>query len=254
MKLRICLIIAILAGTGVIVLTQWKVREHIRGIIVVRNDNIQGRADELAGKLKSQAELADTRSQLASTTTKLNTTEASLASTNLKLADAEAAKVAVTKDLEKVREEKNTAQQELARWVAVGIRPDQVKQLVADLKTSQKIVAVMEQEKKKLLSDIAIWKSQFPDILSCNEDDVMLCQVPLGLKGMVKVVDPKWDFVVLDIGANQGVMQNGVMLVHRDSKLIGKVKIVNVMGDRCVANILPGWKLKEIQEGDQVLF
>ena len=171
MKLRICLVIAILAGTGVIGLTQWKVREHIRGIIVVRNDNIQGRADELAGKLKSQAELADTRSQLASTTTKLNTTEASLASTNLKLADAEAAKVAVTKDLEKVREEKNTAQQELARWVAVGIRPDQVKQLVADLKTSQKIVAVMEQEKKKLLSDIAIWKSQFPDILSCNEDD-----------------------------------------------------------------------------------
>ena len=228
---------------------------YIQGIIVVRNDNIKGRADELAGKLKSQAELADTRSQLASTTTKLNTIEAALASANLKLADAEAAKVAVTKDLDKVRDEKGAAQQELARWETVDIRPDQVKQLVADLKTSQKIVAVMEQEKKKLLSDIAIWKSQFPDILSCNEDDVMICQGPIhGLKGTVKVVDPKWDFVVLDIGANQGVLQNGVMLVHRDSKLIGKVKIVNVMGDRCVANILPGWKLREIQEGDQVLF
>ena len=250
MKLRICLVIAILASTGVIVLTQWKVRQHIQGIIVVRNDNIKGRADELAGKLKSQAELADTRSHLTSTTTKLNTTEAALASVSSKLADAEAAKVAITKDLEKVREEKNAAQQELARWEAVGIRPDQVKQLVAALDKSRTAIAILEEEKKILArhSKIPIGYSG-PSIV--NEDDVML---PLGLKGMVKVVDPKWDFVVLDIGANQGVMQNGVMMVHRDSKLIGKVKIVNVMGDRCVANILPGWKLREIQEGDQVLF
>lgn len=245
MKNRICLIIAILAGSGVIVLTQWKVRQHIQGIIVTRNDNIQGRADELAGKLKSQAELADTRNQLASTTTKLNNTETALASATLKLTDTEAAKVALTKDLEKARDEKSAAQQELARWEAISIRPDQVKQLVADLKASQKTIAILEEEKKILLR---------PDRFgprNLNEDDVPL---PHGLKGMVKVVDPKWDFVVLDIGANHGVLQNGVMMVHRDSKLIGKVKIVNVMGDRCVANVMPGWMSREIKEGDQVLF
>ena len=251
MKTRICLIIAILVGIGVIVLTQWKVRQHIQGIIVVRNDNIQGRADELAGKLKSQSELADARNQLASTTTKLNNTETALASATHKLTDTEAAKVAIARDLEKVRDEKNAAQQELARWEAVSIRPDQVKQLVADLKVSQKTMTIMEEEKNKMAREIAIWVSQFP-VGSRNDDyDVPL---PPGLKGMVKVVDPKWDFVVLDIGANHGVLQNGVMMVHRDSKLIGKVKIVNVMGDRCVANVMPGWKSREIQEGDQVLF
>lgn len=251
MKNRIFLILAILAGSGVIVITQWKVRQHIQGIIVTRNDNIKGRADELAGKLKSQAELADTRNQLASTTTKLNNTETVLASATLKLTETEGAKVAIAKDLEKVREEKSAAQQELARWEAVGIRPDQVKQLVADLKASQKAIAFMEEEKKKMAREIVCWLSQFPIGSRNDEDDVPL---PPGLKGMVKVVDPKWDFVVLDIGASHGVLQNGVMMVHRDSKLISKVKIVNVMGDRCVVNVMPGWKSREIKEGDQVLF
>ena len=249
MKTRICLIIAILVGTGVIVLTQWKVRQHIQGIIVVRNDNIQGRADELAGKLKSQAELADTWNQLASTTTKLNNTKTALASATLKQTETEAAKVAIAKDLEKVRDEKSAAQQELARWDAIAIRPDQVKQLVADLKASQITIALLEEEKKFFLGKIFVCR--LPGSVPPGEDDVPL---PPGLKGMVKVVDPKWEFVVLDIGANHGVLQNGVMMVHRDSKLVGKVKIVNVMGDRCVANVMPGWKLREIQEGDQVLF
>ena len=43
------------------------------------------------------------------------------------------------------------------------------------------------------------------------------------LRGKILVVDPKWDFVVLNIGQDQGVMDEGELLVSRDGKLVAKV-------------------------------
>jgi cell shape-determining protein MreC len=67
-------------------------------------------------------------------------------------------------------------------------------------------------------------------------------------------VDPKYDFVILDIGAKEGVLPNAKMMVNRDGKLIGKVKITSVEPNRSIANVMPEWKQDEIMEGDQVLF
>jgi len=78
--------------------------------------------------------------------------------------------------------------------------------------------------------------------------------LPPGLKGRVLAVDPKYDFVVLDIGDDQGVKERGEMMVSRQGKLIGKVRINSVRKDRCVATILPAWKRGEIMEGDQVIY
>jgi hypothetical protein len=65
-------------------------------------------------------------------------------------------------------------------------------------------------------------------------------------------VDPKWEFVVLDIGDDQGVLQQGQLLVSRDGKLVAKVIVTRTDKDRSVANVMPGWKLGEIFEGDTV--
>ena len=74
------------------------------------------------------------------------------------------------------------------------------------------------------------------------------------MKGKVLVVDPKWNFVVLDVGEKQGAVQNGVLMISRNSKLVAKVRIMNVLADRSIANIMPGWKLAEVMEGDYVLY
>jgi hypothetical protein len=57
---------------------------------------------------------------------------------------------------------------------------------------------------------------------------------------------------VLDIGENQGVLEDGELLVSRDGKLVAKVVVRTIEKDRCIANIIPGWKLGEVIEGDQV--
>ena len=76
--------------------------------------------------------------------------------------------------------------------------------------------------------------------------------LPADLKGKILVVDPKWDFVVLDIGEDQGVIPDGELLVSRDGKLVAKVVVRSVEKDRCIANIIPGWKLGDVIEGDEV--
>ena len=77
--------------------------------------------------------------------------------------------------------------------------------------------------------------------------------LPANLKGQVMAVDPKWDFVVVNVGEEQGVVKDGEMLVSRDGKLVAKVIIRSVQRDRCIANMVPGWKLGDIFEGDQVI-
>ena len=78
-------------------------------------------------------------------------------------------------------------------------------------------------------------------------------ELPATLVGKVLVTDPKWDFVVLNVGEDQGALSNGELLVSRDGKLVAKVKITSVQKDRSIANIVPGSKLGEVLEGDKVI-
>jgi hypothetical protein len=89
--------------------------------------------------------------------------------------------------------------------------------------------------------------------LAKYEGEDATIKLPADLKGKILVVDPKWDFVVLNIGDNQGVIQDGELLVSRDGKLVAKVIVRTVEKDRSIANIVPGWKLGEVIEGDEVV-
>jgi hypothetical protein len=77
--------------------------------------------------------------------------------------------------------------------------------------------------------------------------------LPPDLVGKVLQVDPKWDFVVLNVGADQGALTRAEMLVNRGGRLVAKVKIRRVEKNCCIADVMPGWKLAEVVEGDQVI-
>jgi len=88
------------------------------------------------------------------------------------------------------------------------------------------------------------------DILQGTKTKV---ELPPSLKGKVMAVDPKYEFVVLDIGADDGLLARGEMLVNRSGKLVARVRILSLGPHRSVANVLPEWKQGEIMEGDIVL-
>jgi len=103
------------------------------------------------------------------------------------------------------------------------------------------------QEEMKLLAT-ALQKARKGNIPTDSEP-----ALPIALKGKILAVDPKYDFVVLDIGAAQGVEERGALLVNRNSKLIAKVKVARVQQNRCIANIVADWKFDTVLEGDQVI-
>ena len=248
---RILTILAILAGVGIILVTQLKLREHIQGIIEARDTNAKVRDQERARANKAERTLNTTSNDLVNTTATLHTTSNDLVTTKGTLEQVRGDLAKVTADKQKALDGEKAARQELAQWSALNIRPEQVRALQEDFAKAKQANAALEDENKSINLVLKRTKAELDKLL---DPENFVVQLPVGLKGNVLVVDPKWEFVVLDIGEKQGVLKDGVMMVHRDTKLVGKIKISNVMAERSIANIMPGWKLDEIREGDKVLF
>jgi FtsZ-binding cell division protein ZapB len=86
-----------------------------------------------------------------------------------------------------------------------------------------------------------------------NIDRGSIVFMPADLAGTISATDPKWQFVVLNAGKNQGVVKCGELLVSRGGKLVAKVIVQRVDKDRSIANVMPGWELTDILEGDKVM-
>src|SRR5256885_13040622 len=103
MLLRISLILAILAGIGAILVSQLMVKDHIQGIITVRDENIEGRAREKARAEKAETSLKVTSAKLVDTEKKLSTTEEQLAATTAAKNAADGRVTTLTTELEKTK-------------------------------------------------------------------------------------------------------------------------------------------------------
>ena len=123
---------------------------------------------------------------------------------------------------------------------------------------SQKLATFTEvnNQRANFLAENTILLSQIEKIgveLSRYTGTSVKVSLPQNLHGTVTAVDAQFDFVVLDIGESQGAREHGELLVSRDEKLIGKLRILDVKKDHSIANILPDWKQGEIQPGDLVI-
>ncbi len=75
---------------------------------------------------------------------------------------------------------------------------------------------------------------------------------PPGVSGKVTFVDRTWNFVVLDVGLDAGVVPNGELIVYRGHNFLGKVRVTRADPNDAVAEILPDIK-GQIEVGDAVL-
>jgi hypothetical protein len=249
MLIRISLIVAIVAGLAVGVLNFVKVKEKI----TVLQSNLKEQTD---GRLKAETELASTKKDLNKTTAELKQTKATLEATTAAKDKAEADLVAQTKradkltdDLNKTRQERDAAQADLAAYKVTGVSPQQILAMNKEFNTLKDNLAVADTENKILLQKLKKTETE----LAVYRDPNFFVTLPASLKGKVLVADPKWNFVVLSVGEDQGVLERGELLVNRNGKLVAKVVVRSVQKDRSIANVLPGWELGEVMEGDLVI-
>jgi len=248
MLLRISLIVAILAALAAGTLNLLQVRGKMNTLMSQRDD-YHSQRDQV------QASLDTTKKDLAKTTADLNQTKQQLteaisarkkaeetAATQQKRADD------LTEKLAKATSDRDDAQAQLYAYTASNLSAKEVSQLAKQLKDAQEAIAVANEEKTVLTRTVVRLRTKLDQFLGTD----YVVKLRPDLKGKVVVVDPKWDFVVLNIGEDQGVLQDGELLVSRDGKLVAKIVVRTVERNRSIANIIPGWKIGDVYEGDMV--
>ncbi len=248
MLIRITLILAIIASLCAGVFSVLQVKDKINTLITQRN----GERDQ---KVEAQTELASTNKVLQATLGTLKQTQGELADTKNQLKKANDLVVAQTKraddlsdKLAKTTQERDQAQNDLAAYTSTGLKPIEVVKLNTNLKEARAEIDAVNAEKVVMLHTIARLTNELAKYEGPDHD----VKLPAELRGKIVVVDPKWDFVVLNVGEDQGVVGGGELLVSRDGRLVAKVIVRSVLKDRCIANLVPGWSLGEVIEGDAV--
>jgi hypothetical protein len=248
MLTRICLIVAILAALAVGVVNIVNVREKITTLVTDRNTQRDGR-------IMAEGERDKTKKDLATAKKELDQSKQDLVAANTEREKAVSTAAAQTKraddlsdKLAKSAADLNDTQTKLAAYVFTGVTADQVAKLSTNLKNTREALEVANEEKLVLMHTV----TRLTNALAKYEGTDYIVKMRANLRGRILVVDPKWDFVVLNIGENQGVLPEGELLVSREGKLVAKIIVRSVEGNRCIANIMPGWKLGEVIEGDEV--
>lgn len=110
-------------------------------------------------------------------------------------------------------------------------------------------LAAVRQEKRELEREIAERTGKIADSV-----DVGQVRITTGRRfsGKVLVVNQKHNFIVIDIGKNQGLEKGEVLIVHRGNKFIGKTQIIKVYDKMAAADLVMDWMQDEVRVNDGV--
>ena|ERR1700744_6027010 len=248
MLLRISLVVAILAGLAAGGLGYYEVTQQVPALKQQRDQENTAKHEALTKLATTEKNLKKTQSDLAQTQQELADTKTARDQA-LARADAQQKRAEDLSDkLAKATQERDDAQNQLASYKATGLTPEQVIALNKQLKDANAQIVAINGENALLQRELA---KKTADLMRLTGPDPTV-HLPADLHGKILVVDPKWDFVVLSVGDDQGVLEDGEMLVSRNGQLVAKVIVRSVQKDRCIANIVPGWKLGDMIEGDVV--
>jgi len=126
-----------------------------------------------------------------------------------------------------------------------------VQQYKDDVTTAEKNAADAQAQQKVLQDGLDQANQKIKDLIADINAEKNKTEPP-GVSGKVTFVDRTWNFVVLDVGLDAGVVPNGELIVYRGKTFLGKVRITRADPNDAVAEILPDVK-GQIQVGDAVL-
>ena len=176
-------------------------------------------------------------------------------------------------DLENTRAELEStkAQLEDARTQIVQLN-ETIRAKDQELEEKSNVIAGLEDEKASLTAQVADLTTQIAglqDQVAQLEEDKSVLEVQLekcdkelhkeitmkpGTTGTIVYANKDWNFVVIDIGSNDGVQSTAEMIIHRGEEMIGKIKISAVRDDVSIAEVLADYQKATVKEGDHVLF
>lgn len=241
--IRNCFIGVSVVGLAVIILNVTLVRQKIMGL---QSDL----AAQTEARQRAERNLATNQKKLSATTAARNSALTALATAKeeqqaalASLAEQKRLTAKANAELATASEERNTAQAALARYRATDMEPEQI--IKAGQQIKQLTAALTAAEKTNTMLVAQLKRAQV------STDGPIL--LPSKLTAKVLASDPKWRFILVDAGESNGMVANAELLVRRQGKLVARARVTRVQEDRAIADLMPGWELAEVQEGDVVI-
>jgi len=191
--------------------------------------------------------LEQTRNTLAQTSNTLVKTEQELAQTKDTLKKTQDELAAARQDIEQKKTQigELTAKNE-SLTADVEKKTAEIAKLTDKVASQQSKIEAGERRIKDLEKEVALLNGA---LLGTNA-------LPPGLRGEILYVNTNWNFVVMDLIPDAKVIPLTDLTVQREDKLVGKVRISEVIQERNFAfgEVLLDWQQKTPAKGDYVFY
>jgi myosin heavy subunit len=208
------------------------------------------KANDIFAKTKTERD--DALNKLGEATSQLSTAQAEVQKLTTEITaakkDVETSKTKLTEAETKLSETQTSL-----KSLTEKLGGRDIDTILGNLKQNEEQVSVLKTEKKIIEDSFAQMKK---DLERLQELDRLRSEskAPLELSGKVLAINKAWNFVVLDVGKDDKLVEGVDLTVYRGETLIGKIRTVAVENNTAIADVLPEWTKTEIQVGDKVLF
>jgi predicted nucleic acid-binding Zn-ribbon protein len=230
----------------------------------LRSEVVQSEtARQSAGQQRASREklLGDREAAVAAANAKFGETQSKMASTEAELARIQAEK----NDLQgKLRTNETEIAELRKRIETAAIKPEalaaapagSIAELQAQLEDAKKQLDAAEHEKVLLSDKMKVTQEKSTQLETEREHRPAPGRNSPGIRGTVLAVNPAYNFVVLSLGARQGVEANSEMLVLRGGSFIGKIRISSVEPATAIGDIITSTLARgvQVQPGDTVVY
>ncbi len=246
---KILLIVAAIGGVACLVGAYFVMKKNADDAVTIKQtQDAKTASDTAAAKAKAEATAAaaaqkDAEGKLADATSKMAQMSSDLDTAKKAAADSQTALTAATDATQALQKKVDDMTKDLNGRTVADYIADATK-AKADLDAAVAEQKIMQDQLDQNKDQIA----KLMDSINRMNDHG---RMP-GVSGKVTFVDHAWNFVILDVGLNAGVVPNGELIVYRGKNFLGKVRVTKVDPADSVAEILPDIK-GDIQIGDAVL-
>lgn len=216
-------------------------RQAAEQLRIAREKDLQGREAALAA---ANATLNDTQTKVASREAEILKSQKENADLQAKLRENEAEIAELRKRVES-KETPESASRSTAS----------AEELRAQLENAKQQLDAAEQEKALLSDKIRVAQERSAQ-LDAERNRRSAGPGSPAIRGTVLAVNQAYNFVVLSLGARQGIEANSEMLVLRGGSFIGKIRISSVEPATAIGDIITSSLARgvQVQSGDTVVY
>lgn len=128
------------------------------------------------------------------------------------------------------------------------------KELTASVETLNTQVEELQTQNVDLTDQVAELEDKIQTLVSIASADNKSRQ-PQGEQGTVLYVNPDWNFLIIGVASDQThLAPNQELLIQRDDRLVGKIRVDSIVNQLAVAEIINDWQQLPPQKGDYVIY